>query len=217
MAADPGAYGTRLLSPDTWDDFARSSRPTTASGVGAGAWASTAKDWAGTAPQLTTGRPSKRTCAPGRCTRCWSTPATSASVGASSARLPSCPPSRTAARTPRSSWTLPDWRIGCIFTGKGHRGTGCGPGRGLSRAGRHPRRRRWRGRGLPRAGRRSPSAAWCVLPHRAGDTVRGVRLHPRPSDRQVALGHAPEDGRLSTRAPRTSCTTTAIGPTRPVA
>jgi hypothetical protein len=23
MAADPGGYGTRLLSPDTWDDFAR--------------------------------------------------------------------------------------------------------------------------------------------------------------------------------------------------
>ncbi len=47
---------------------------------------------------------------------------------------------------------LPDWRIGCIFTGSRHRGRGVAQADGRRGVGRHPGRG-WRdGRGLPRAG-----------------------------------------------------------------
>ena len=86
---------------------------------------------------------------------------------------------------------LPDWRIGCIFTGKGHRRTGIAraavagalaaikeAGGGLVEA-------------YPRAGRGSGTPARRLVPHRPGELVRGVRIRARPADRQVALGDAP--------------------------
>ena len=51
-------------------------------------------------------------------------PATSAWAGASTARPRSFRPSRTQRRYDEERTELPDWRIGCIFTGKGHRREG---------------------------------------------------------------------------------------------
>ena len=75
---------------------------------------------------------------------------------------------------------LPDWRIGCIFTGKGHRRNGGRQSR-LERCSVGDRGGRWRTRrGLPRTGRGPGAATRLLLPHRPGEPVRGTRVHPRP-------------------------------------
>jgi hypothetical protein len=84
---------------------------------------------------------------------------------------------------------LPDWRIGCIFTGSGHRRRGVaraalggalaaieGAGAGLVEA-------------YPEQVEGRPSAR-SLFPYRAGRLVRGVRFRARPEDREVALGDA---------------------------
>jgi hypothetical protein len=56
----------------------------------------------------------------------------------------------------------------------------------------------WRGlgRGLPRAGGWTRPATWRLPAYRAREPVRGIRIRPRPSHRQVALGHASAHLRL---------------------
>ena len=84
----------------------------------------------------------------------------------------------------------PDWRIGCIFTGSGHRRHGvarAGLGAALAAI-------KEAGGGLVEAypeqvEGRDPRAR-CLLPYRAGKPVRGVRLRARPQDSEVALGDA---------------------------
>ncbi len=85
---------------------------------------------------------------------------------------------------------LPDWRIGCIFTGSRHRRSGVATGSCRGRAGRHPRCWRWDRRGVSRAGRGAPASARCLLSHRHDRPVRGVRIRTRPEDRHVAMGDA---------------------------
>ena len=73
---------------------------------------------------------------------------------------------------------LPDWRIGCVFTGSRHRGEGVARA-GLAGVLECHRPGRWRhGRGLPRAAGGARTAARRLPAHRAGDPVRGVRLRP---------------------------------------
>ena len=85
---------------------------------------------------------------------------------------------------------LPDWRIGCVFTGNGHRRHGvarAGLAAALSAIGQagggiveaYPEQLE----GRATAARRLPA-------HRSGEPVRGVRLRPGSAYRQVALGHA---------------------------
>ena len=84
----------------------------------------------------------------------------------------------------------PDWRIGCIFTGRGHRRHGvarAGLGAALAAI-------KEAGGGLVEAypeqvEGRDPRAR-CLLPYRADQPVRGVRLRARPQDSEVALGDA---------------------------
>ena len=101
-----------------------SSRPTTASGVGAGAWASTRRADGEHRSAAANSAPSTRTCAPGRCTRSWSIDGDEC-VGwcqyGSPAELPNI---KNPGAYAKELGELPDWRIGCIFTGKGHRGAG---------------------------------------------------------------------------------------------
>ena len=66
---------------------------------------------------------------------------------------------------------LPDWRIGCIFTGTGHRRSGGrAGGRGWRSGSDQESRGRARG-GLPRTGRWSRTAARRLLSHRPGEPV----------------------------------------------
>ena len=84
---------------------------------------------------------------------------------------------------------MPDYRIGCIFTGSGHRRSG------VARAalGAALAAIRDAGGGLveayPEQGEGPPSAR-CLFPYGASQPVRGVRLRARPHDSEVALGDA---------------------------
>lgn len=68
---------------------------------------------------------------------------------------------------------LPDWRIGCMFTGNGHRRRGVARAAvtaalaAIEEAGGRPCR------GIPRTGRGSRTAARQLSPHRPGEPVRG--------------------------------------------
>ncbi len=122
MATDRGAYSTRLLSPETWDDFTRLVEAN--NGVWGGCWcmgfhtdgltrspadnraAKQAHVRAGTVHQLLVyeGDECVGWCQYG-----------------SPAELPNI---KNSGAYGKELVELPDWRIGCIFTGKGHRGSG---------------------------------------------------------------------------------------------
>jgi hypothetical protein len=122
MAADREAYSTRVLSPDTWDDFARLVEAN--NGVWGGCWcmgfhveglvrdfernkaAKHAHVTAGTVHQVLVyaGDECIGWCQYG-----------------SPEELPTI---KNPAAYAKELVELPSWRIGCIFTGKGHRGTG---------------------------------------------------------------------------------------------
>jgi GNAT superfamily N-acetyltransferase len=122
VPAERGAYTTRPLTPETWDDFARLVEAN--NGVWGGCWcmgfhadglqrdrsankaAKRAHVRAGTVHQLLVFADEE--CV-GWCQ--YGTPA----------ELPSIKNSGTYAK---DLVTLPDWRIGCLFTGKGHRSAG---------------------------------------------------------------------------------------------
>src|SRR3954462_15707044 len=122
MTADPDGYRTRPLSPETWDDFARLVEAN--NGVWGGCWcmgfhseglSSTAADnrsakrahvRAGTVHQILVYDGDE--CV-GWCQ--YGSPAEVSNI-------------KNPGAYDRELVQLPDWRIGCIFTGKGHRGSG---------------------------------------------------------------------------------------------
>ena len=110
-------YTTRLLTPDTWDDFAALVEAN--NGVWGGCWCmGFHPEGVGQGRTVAGNRAAKRAhVAPGPFTRSWCTTGTYASGGASTGRPWSCPTSRTRRRTPRAV-DPPAWRIGCIFTGE---------------------------------------------------------------------------------------------------
>ena len=73
---------------------------------------------------------------------------------------------------------LPQWRIGCIFTGSKHRGKGVARAAVSAVLDGDRRGRRGSGRGLPGAGRRPEAAARRLPAHRPGVALRGARLRP---------------------------------------
>lgn len=115
-------YVTRLLTPETWADFA--ALVEASNGVWGGCWCMGFHPEGSAARRPTTGRPRSGTRATARSTRCWSTTATRRSGGASSARRPSLPHIKNSAAYEKDLGDLPTWRIGCIFTGSRHRGKG---------------------------------------------------------------------------------------------
>ena len=124
MSTDQGSFGTRPLAPDTWDDFAALVEAN--NGVWGGCWcmgfhteglsndrtpadnrrAKQAHVNAGTVHQLLV-------YAGDECVG-W------CQYGAP-AELPNI---KNPGAYAKDLVELPDWRIGCMFTGKGHRGTG---------------------------------------------------------------------------------------------
>ena len=85
---------------------------------------------------------------------------------------------------------MPDWRIGCIFTGGGHRRSGvAGAALGAAIAAIYDA-----GGGLveayPEQVEERPRQRGAVFPYRASRPVRGVRLRARPEDSEVAVGDA---------------------------
>ena len=124
MPTDPAVYGTRMLSPDTWDDFAVLVEAN--NGVWGGCWCM------GFHPE---GLSNDRSAADNR-------RAKQAHVSAGTVRQilvyagDECvgwcqfgspvelPTIKNPAAYAKELVVLPDWRIGCMFTGKGHRGNG---------------------------------------------------------------------------------------------
>src|SRR4051794_28011267 len=122
MTADRGVYGTRPLSPETWDDFARLVEAN--NGVWGGCWcmgfhsdgltrdaaankeAKSAHVRAGTVHQILVYAGDE--CV-GWCQ--YGSPVEVATI-------------KNPGAYAKELVELPDWRIGCIFTGKGHRGKG---------------------------------------------------------------------------------------------
>jgi GNAT superfamily N-acetyltransferase len=122
VATGSGAYTTRLLPPDTWDDFARLVEAN--NGVWGGCWcmgfhadgltrdparnreAKRAHVQAGTVHQLLV------YAGPDAVGWCQFGPPTEVATIKNSAAYA------------RELGALPDWRIGCIFTGSKHRGAG---------------------------------------------------------------------------------------------
>jgi GNAT superfamily N-acetyltransferase len=122
MAADRGEYSTRHLSPDTWDDFARLVEAN--NGVWGGCWcmgfhsdgltrdpaankaAKQAHVRAGSVHQILVYDGDE---AIGWCQ--YGSPAEVATI-------------KNPGAYAKELVDLPDWRIGCVFTGKGHRGKG---------------------------------------------------------------------------------------------
>ena len=98
--------------------------------------------------------------------------------------------------------TPPDWRIGCIFTGSRDRGAG------VARAAVSGTLDAIRAAGggvveaYPEQIEGRPSQRGAYLHTGPGNPVRGIRIRPGPTDRQMAVGHALEPHRLiPTREP----------------
>jgi len=123
MAADRGGYSTRPLSPDTWDDFAGLVEAN--NGVWGGCWCmgfhaeglsnrSAAENKANKQAHVRTGTVHQILVYEGDACIGW------CQYG-SPAELPNI---KNPGAYAKELVELPDWRIGCIFTGKGHRGAG---------------------------------------------------------------------------------------------
>ena len=199
MAADPDAYTTRPLSPDTWDDFA--ALVDANNGVWGGCWCMGFHvEGLSNARSAADNRSAKQAHVRNGTVHQILVYAGDECVGwcqyGSPAELPNI---KNPGAYAKELGELPDWRIGCIFTGSRHRGTGVA--RAAVTAALDAIRTA--GGGVVEA---YPEQVEARAPQRGayfhtgpGDLVRGVRLHPRPPDRQVALGHAPEAGRLTGR------------------
>ena len=124
MTADPGAYRTLPLSPDTWDDFAGLVEAN--NGVWGGCWCmgfhseGLSRD-RGAAEN----KESKRAHVRSGTVQQILVYAGDECVGwcqyGSPAELPNI---KNQGAYTKQLVELPDWRIGCIFTGRGHRGRG---------------------------------------------------------------------------------------------
>jgi len=124
MAADHTAYRTRPLAPDTWDDFARLVEAN--NGVWGGCWCmgfhaeglskerSAADNREAKRAHVRTGTVHQILVYDGDECVGW------CQYG-SPAELPTI---KNPGAYARDLVELPDWRVGCLFTGKGHRGAG---------------------------------------------------------------------------------------------
>ncbi len=113
----------------------------------------------------------------GPCSRCCSTQATSAWVGASTGRMQRCPTSRTAALAPSSSWSC---GTGASAASSPARATGAAVWPGL------PSLEHWMPSAPPAVGWSRPTRSRSragprsvvPFPDRTRDPVRGLRFHP---------------------------------------
>jgi GNAT superfamily N-acetyltransferase len=122
VAADRAEFRTRLLAPDTWDDFARLVEAN--NGVWGGCWCM------GFHADGLTREPGRNRAAKLEHVRAGTVH--QVLVYADDECIGWCqfgsPLEIATIKNPKRYATglvdLPDWRIGCMFTGKGHRGTG---------------------------------------------------------------------------------------------
>src|SRR5829696_7574429 len=119
---DAPTYTTRALGPDTWDDFATLVEAN--NGVWGGCWCMGFHPEGLDRENASTATPSGPTSSGEPSTKCSSLRKTTAWAGASTEPPRSCPTSRTPKAYVKDLGSLPDWRIGCIFTDKSHRGQG---------------------------------------------------------------------------------------------
>jgi GNAT superfamily N-acetyltransferase len=122
MASDPPVYTTRLLTPDTWDDFAALVEAN--NGVWGGCWCIGFHP-EGVGHGREGNRDAKRRHVTTGTVHQILVYAGDECVGwcqyGSPAELPNI---KNPAAYRKELQALPDWRIGCIFTGSRHRGTG---------------------------------------------------------------------------------------------
>ena len=122
MAADLDGYSTRPLSPETWDDFARLVEAN--NGVWGGCWCMGFHS-DGLTKDRTKNRDNKQAHVRAGTVHQILVFAGDECVGwcqyGSPAELPNI---KNPAAYDKDLVELPDWRIGCMFTGKGHRGSG---------------------------------------------------------------------------------------------
>jgi hypothetical protein len=122
MAADRAAYSTRALSPDTWGDFARLVEDN--NGVWGGCWCM-GFHVEGLVRDFDRNRAAKQAHVAAGTVHQVLVYAGDECIGwcqfGSPAELPTI---KNPAAYAKELVELPTWRIGCIFTGKGHRGTG---------------------------------------------------------------------------------------------
>jgi hypothetical protein len=192
MTDDP-TYTTRALGPDTWDDFAALVGAN--NGVWGGCWCMGFHP-EGLDRDASANRDAKRAHVEGGTVRQVLVYAGDGCVGWCQYGTPTeLPNIQNRKAYARGLGGLPD-RL------RLHRQEAPGPeGRSRGRrrrAGGDKGGRRGRRRGLPGAGRRAAAAARVLPAHRPRDPFRGARLRQGPADRQVALGDAPDRGRLTT-------------------
>jgi GNAT superfamily N-acetyltransferase len=196
MIDDP-TYTTRALGPDTWDDFATLVEAN--NGVWGGCWCMGFHPEGLDREDASANRGAKRAHVEQGTVHQMLVYADDDCVGwcqyGTATELPNIKNPKAYAKDLGS---LPDWRIGCIFTDKSHRGQGVEraavtaalatikeAGAGIVEA-------------YPETGRRATSAARVLPAHRPRDPVRGARLLQGPTDHQVALGDASDRGCLIT-------------------
>ena len=124
MAAEPGGYRTRPLSPDTWDDFAHLVEAN--NGVWGGCWCiAFHREGLGKESTAAGNKTAKQAHVRRGTVHQILVYAGDECVGwcqyGSPAELPNI---KNPATYAKELVDAPDWRIGCIFTGKGHRGSG---------------------------------------------------------------------------------------------
>ena len=122
MTADRGEYSTRLLSPDTWDDFARLVEAN--NGVWGGCWCM-GFHADGLTKDRNKNRDNKQAHVRAGTVHQMLVFAGDECVGwcqyGSPAELPNV---KNPGAYDKELVELPDWRIGCMFTGSKHRGSG---------------------------------------------------------------------------------------------
>ena len=122
MAADHGSYRTAPLSPETWDDFAALVEAN--NGVWGGCWCM-GFHADGLTKDRAANKSAKQAHVGNGTVHQMLVYAGDEAVGwcqyGSPAELPNI---KNSAAYDKDLVELPDWRIGCIFTGKGHRGSG---------------------------------------------------------------------------------------------
>ena len=196
--AQVDSYATRPLSPDTWDDFARLVEAN--NGVWGGCWCmGFHPEGVGKGHTVSGNRLAKQAHVRNGTVHQILVYDGDECVGwcqyGPPVELPNINNPKAYAK---GLGELPDWRIGCIFTGSGHRRSGVARAAlGAALAGRHPRCWRRARRGLPRASRGTRPSARCLFPYGHDRPVRGVRLRARPEDSEVAVGDAAADPALT--------------------
>ena len=88
---------------------------------------------------------------------------------------------------------LPDWRIGCIFTSAKDRGKGVAATAVAAALDEIKRAGGGVVEAYPEQTEERTAAAWRLSAYRTGGVVCAIRLHAGSEDREVAVGHAHQD------------------------